>query len=88
MLDLSHELLSSGAVAALSDILAIDWGCKKLVLDGCGLDDDVRFSPNLVPSYSHSLKAALALMHPPPGVATGSQTATAVFARVGVDPDC
>lgn len=41
MLDLSHELLSSGAVAALSDILAIDWGCKKLVLDGCGLDDDV-----------------------------------------------
>jgi protein phosphatase 1 regulatory subunit 37 len=41
VLDLSHELLSSGAVAALSDILAIDWGCKKLVLDGCGLDDDV-----------------------------------------------
>jgi hypothetical protein len=26
VLDLSHELLSSGAVAALSDILAIDWG--------------------------------------------------------------
>lgn len=40
VLDLSHELLSSGAVAALSDVLAIDWGCKKLVLDACGLDDD------------------------------------------------
>jgi hypothetical protein len=36
--------VSSGAVAALSDILAIDWGCKKLVLDGCGLDDDVSSS--------------------------------------------
>lgn len=42
VLDLSHELLSFGAVAALSDLLAIDWGCKKLVLDGCGLDDEVR----------------------------------------------
>ncbi|GAA5885556.1 hypothetical protein JCM3774_002989 [Rhodotorula dairenensis] len=40
VLDLSHELLSFGAIAALSDILAIDWGCKKLVLDGCGLDDE------------------------------------------------
>ncbi|GAA5987902.1 hypothetical protein JCM10908_007265 [Rhodotorula pacifica] len=40
VLDLSNELLSFGAVAALSDILAIDWGCKKLVLDNCGLDDE------------------------------------------------
>lgn len=88
VLDLSHELLSSGAVAALSDILAIDWGCKKLVLDGCGLDDDVRFPPTLVPSHSHSLKAALALMHPLHCFTTGSQTATAVSARLSVDPDC
>ncbi|BGP00107.1 Phosducin domain-containing protein [Rhodotorula toruloides] len=39
-LDLSHEFLSHGAVEALSDVLSVDWGCKKLVLEGCGLDDE------------------------------------------------
>ena len=36
----------------------------------------------------HSLQAALALMHPPHCGTTGSQTVTAVAARVCVDPDC
>ena len=40
LLDLSNELLSLSAVEALSDILAIDFGLKKLVLESCGLDDD------------------------------------------------
>ncbi|GAA5913008.1 uncharacterized protein JCM6883_000487 [Sporobolomyces salmoneus] len=39
-LDLSRELLSHGAVEALSDLLSVDFGLKKLVLDGCGLDDE------------------------------------------------
>ncbi|BGO92036.1 hypothetical protein NBRC10512_001011 [Rhodotorula toruloides] len=39
-LDLSHEFLSHGAVEALSDVLSVDWGCKKLILEGCGLDDE------------------------------------------------
>ncbi|BGP25240.1 leucine-rich repeat containing protein 68 [Rhodotorula toruloides] len=39
-LDLSHEFLSHGAIEALSDVLSVDWGCKKLVLEGCGLDDE------------------------------------------------
>ncbi|GAA5917738.1 hypothetical protein JCM5296_000954, partial [Sporobolomyces johnsonii] len=39
-LDLSHELLSHGAVEALADLLSVDWGLKKLVLDSCGLDDE------------------------------------------------
>ncbi|GAA5916140.1 hypothetical protein JCM8208_002221 [Rhodotorula glutinis] len=40
VLDLSNELLSRGAVEALSDLLAIDFGLKKLTLDHCGLDDE------------------------------------------------
>lgn len=47
VLDLSHELLSRGAVEALSDLLAIDFGLKKLTLDQCGLDDEVRRGPCL-----------------------------------------
>ncbi|GAA6058925.1 hypothetical protein JCM10212_002877 [Sporobolomyces blumeae] len=39
-IDLSRELLSHGAVEALSDLLSVDFGLKKLVLDGCGLDDE------------------------------------------------
>ncbi|GAA6008783.1 hypothetical protein JCM10207_001723 [Rhodosporidiobolus poonsookiae] len=39
-LDLSNTLLSHGAVEALADLLSVDWGCKKLVLDSCGLDDE------------------------------------------------
>ncbi|KAM0745905.1 RNI-like protein [Meredithblackwellia eburnea MCA 4105] len=39
-LDLSNELLSHGAVEALSDLLAIDFGLKKLTLENCGLDDE------------------------------------------------
>ena len=38
-IDLSGTQLSRGALEVLSDILAIDFGLKKLVLDGCGLDD-------------------------------------------------
>ncbi|GAA5879576.1 hypothetical protein JCM16303_003257 [Sporobolomyces ruberrimus] len=43
-LDLSRELLSHGAVEALSDLLSVDFGLKKLVLDNCGLDDE-RIKP-------------------------------------------
>ncbi|GAA5851687.1 hypothetical protein JCM8547_001173 [Rhodosporidiobolus lusitaniae] len=39
-LDLSNTFLSRSADEALSDLLALDWGCKKLVLDNCGLDDE------------------------------------------------
>ncbi|BGP40717.1 hypothetical protein JCM10449v2_004679 [Rhodotorula kratochvilovae] len=39
-LDLSNELLSHGAVEALSDLLSVDWGLKKLSLEHCGLDDE------------------------------------------------
>lgn len=40
--DLSNELLSHGAIEALSDLLSVDFGLKKLVLESCGLDDEVR----------------------------------------------
>ncbi|ORY87461.1 hypothetical protein BCR35DRAFT_317717 [Leucosporidium creatinivorum] len=40
VLDLSNELLSHGAVEALADLLSVDWGLKKLVLESCGLDDE------------------------------------------------
>ncbi|GAA6018758.1 hypothetical protein JCM11491_003437 [Sporobolomyces phaffii] len=39
-LDLSRELLSHGAIEALSDLLSVDFGLKKLVLENCGLDDE------------------------------------------------
>ncbi|BGP16808.1 hypothetical protein JCM10213_004656 [Rhodosporidiobolus nylandii] len=39
-LDLSGILLTVGAVETLADLLSVDWGCRKLVLDGCGLDDE------------------------------------------------
>ncbi|GAA5839102.1 hypothetical protein JCM11251_003677 [Rhodosporidiobolus azoricus] len=39
-LDLAHTSLSLGAAEALADLLSVDWGCKKVVLDSCGLDDD------------------------------------------------
>lgn len=42
VLDLSNELLSHGAVEALADLISVDWGLKKLVLESCGLDDEVR----------------------------------------------
>lgn len=41
-LDLSNLQLSLGAAEALSDVLSVDFGLKKLVLDGCGLEDEVR----------------------------------------------
>lgn len=41
--DLSNELLSVGAVEAFCDILSVDFGCKKIVLESCGLDDEVSF---------------------------------------------
>lgn len=43
-LDLSNELLSHGAIEALSDLLSVDFGLKKLTLESCGLDDEVRAS--------------------------------------------
>ncbi|GAA6044301.1 hypothetical protein JCM8097_006756 [Rhodosporidiobolus ruineniae] len=39
-LDLSHTLLTLGAAEALADLLSVDWGLKKLTLEGCGLDDE------------------------------------------------
>ncbi|GAA5981633.1 hypothetical protein JCM11641_003924 [Rhodosporidiobolus odoratus] len=39
-LDLSQSPLSLGAVEALADLMSLDWGCKKLVLDNCTLDDE------------------------------------------------
>ncbi|KAK4057235.1 hypothetical protein OIO90_001730 [Microbotryomycetes sp. JL221] len=39
VLDLSGQQLTYGAVEALSDLLSIDFGLKKLVLEDCGLDD-------------------------------------------------
>ncbi|GJN91076.1 hypothetical protein Rhopal_004091-T1 [Rhodotorula paludigena] len=39
-LDLSDEPLSHGAIEALADLLSVDWGCKKLVLERCGIDDE------------------------------------------------
>ncbi|KAK4703652.1 protein phosphatase 1 regulatory subunit 37, partial [Phenoliferia sp. Uapishka_3] len=39
-LDLSNELLSHGAIEALSDLLSVDFGLKKLTLESCGLDDE------------------------------------------------
>lgn len=41
VLDLSNELLSKNVVEALSDLLSVDFGLKKLVLESCGLDDEV-----------------------------------------------
>lgn len=44
-LDFSNVALSSfHAAEALSDILSVDFGLKRLVLDGCHLDDEVRKS--------------------------------------------
>ncbi|GAA93571.1 uncharacterized protein L969DRAFT_95783 [Mixia osmundae IAM 14324] len=40
VIDLSNQLLTHGAVAALGDVLSVDFGLTKLVLDDCGLDDD------------------------------------------------
>lgn len=39
-LDLSNEMLTKEAIEALADVLAIDFGLKKLVLENCGLNDD------------------------------------------------
>ncbi|GAA5914654.1 hypothetical protein JCM6882_003592 [Rhodosporidiobolus microsporus] len=39
-LDLSHTPLSLGAAEALADLVSVDWGCRKVVLDSCGLDDE------------------------------------------------
>lgn len=48
--DLSNELLSHGAIEALSDLLSVDFGLKKLTLESCGLDDEVCIQPRL-PSW-------------------------------------
>jgi protein phosphatase 1 regulatory subunit 37 len=41
-IDLTGFQLSTGAAEALSDVLSVDFGLKKLVLENCGLDDEVR----------------------------------------------
>lgn len=55
LLDLSNEVLSHGAVEALSDLLSVDFGLKKLVLESCGIDDEVS-------SHLLSLGTALTTM--------------------------
>jgi protein phosphatase 1 regulatory subunit 37 len=40
-IDLSNEVISHGAIDALSDLLSVNFGLKKLVLENCGIDDEV-----------------------------------------------
>lgn len=44
-LDLSFLILDRPAIDPLADFLSVDFGLKKLVLDHCGLTDDVRDFP-------------------------------------------
>lgn len=46
-MDLTGLQLNVGAAEALSDVLSLDFGLKKLILDSCGLDDEVRCSSTL-----------------------------------------
>lgn len=48
-IDLTGLQLNLGSAEAVSDVLSVDFGLKKLILDSCGLDDDVRF---IIPSSS------------------------------------
>jgi protein phosphatase 1 regulatory subunit 37 len=41
MIDLSGVVMTHVAVEALGDILSVDFGLKKVILENCGLDDDV-----------------------------------------------
>lgn len=43
-MDLTGLQLNLGAAEALSDVLSIDFGLKKLILDSCVLDDEVSLS--------------------------------------------
>lgn len=40
-LDLTGVQLTMGAAEALGDLLSVDFGLRKLVMEGCGLEDDV-----------------------------------------------
>lgn len=42
-IDLARTALSLGQAEALGDLLSVDFGCKKLVLEDSNLDDDVGF---------------------------------------------
>lgn len=42
VIDLRDTSLTRGSAAVLSDILSVDFGLRKLVLDNCNLDDEVR----------------------------------------------
>jgi len=42
VIDLRDLQLTHGSAAVLSDLLSIDFGLRKLILDNCGLDDEVR----------------------------------------------
>lgn len=55
-IDLSNIPLSRSAVETLSDLLSVNFGLKKLILENCGLDDQVCVLD--VPSFvtiSHAL---------------------------------
>lgn len=40
-LDLTGVACTVGSIEALGDLLSVDFGLKKLVMEGCGLDDDM-----------------------------------------------
>ena len=44
-LDLSGVQLTPAQAAVLSDVFAVEWGLRKLVLKECNLDEHVRNSP-------------------------------------------
>ena len=46
VIDLKDVQLTKGAVDVLSDLLSVEFGLKKLVLENCGLDDEVRVVPH------------------------------------------
>lgn len=41
-LDLSGVQLTPGQAATLSDVFAVEWGLRKLILKECDLDEHVR----------------------------------------------
>ena len=58
IIDLKNQTLAKGAVEVLSDLLSVNFGLKRLVLENCGLDDEV--SRILHSSYAGPLSAASA----------------------------
>jgi protein phosphatase 1 regulatory subunit 37 len=65
-IDLSNEVISHGAIDALSDLLSVNFGLKKLVLENCGIDDEVSLRirahlklTSLTSSFLQSVKPLL-----------------------------